>query len=534
MLTLPSGMLLQDSNGRPELSKEGLSMLLTLKEAMLKVEQSFYTLKKAESDLQNTLDLLEEGIYTNRDREVVQTKKAFDDANYQMDKSKIDLAKKKLEFFENASHITIVSAVKSSAEDDRKLVNVRLRNTSDFDLVLLAERLHDDLVRELEERLSQDWDDIPKGLLPARGVRSDAELISLLRIENILVSLLKGGVNIGRPYEHKIDNLRHTEDTDVAYEIQQDVDDLTVTMEYLQRSKASNIFLQTESKEDTVTVTSQQFAQEGELGTQVSFDLSLERLSEGEKQFQLLALGLPEKYRHRFIEDQRRRAAVRRVKFTRRLRRVNLSLEVDIPKEMPEEELLKPIKFFAVVADSTAIKALRVFVRGEAEPTAEILRESRVGYEELELVPRGVGEMEITAAAQGYYHQIKPEEDVHIRFFLENTGTSLLADIRFEVKPSSPEWKYTLDPPKIGSIEPGEKEEVRLTLTSEMPMEIGEYGLKLEASCELSGKPILAEAPNFRIHVEGQTDITLAAIILAALLTLVVGGAVVSIRISRR
>ncbi len=141
--------------------------------------------------------------------------------------------------------------------------------------------------------------------------------------------------------------------------------------------------------------------------------------------------------------------------------------------------------------------------------------------------------MEITAPSQGYYYRTKPEEDVRIGFFLENTGTSALADVRFEINPSSPAWKFTLDPERVDWIKPGEKKEVTLTLTSDEPMEIGEYSLKIEASCELSGKPILAEQ-NFRVNVQGQTDVTLAAIIMGVLLLIIVGIAVVGIRISRR
>ena len=532
----PDEPLLLEDDGieLSKLSKEGQSMLRTLELEMLKVERAFHSLRKAESDLEQTRQLLEQGIYTNQDREVIQTTKAFHDANYEMDKSKIDLEKKKLEFFQNATHITIVSAVKSSVADQRKLVKVTLRNTSDLQLVLLSERLLDELVGQLEERLQEEWDDEILEVLPTRGVRSEAELISLLRLESVIVSVLRGGVNIGLPYEWRLEDLRHDKEDSVEFELQQDVDDLTVALEYLEKREANNVFLQTEAKEDIVTVTSQQFAQEGELGTTVSFDLSLERFSEGENQFQLMTLGLPEKYHHRFIEDQRRRAAVRRVKFTRRLRRVNLSLEVDIPKEMPAEELLKPIKFFGVVADSSAIKLLKPFVRGDTVPSAEVLSEAGVGYEELELVPKGVGEIEITAPAQGYYYRTKPEDDVEIRFFLENTGTSALADVRFEVKPSSRLWKHVLKPEKVDWIEPGKKEEIILTLSSDEPMEIGEYSLKLEASCELSGRPILAEASSFRVHVEGQTDVTLAAILLGAFLVLVVGITVVGIRISRR
>ncbi|MCZ6691355.1 MAG: NEW3 domain-containing protein [Planctomycetota bacterium] len=526
----------EDSSDDPirkgALSKEGQSMLLTLKESLLRVEQSFYSLKKAESDLALTLELLDDGIYTNQDREVVRTQKAFDDASYQMDKSKIDFDKRKLEFFQDAAHITIVSAIKSSTVDDKRLVDILLQNTSDLDLVLLSEHLAHELVKDLGARLSQKGE-VPEGVLPDPSLHTEDELIALLRIENIYVSLLKGGVNIGRPYERKIPRLRHHQEIEIGFEIQQDVDDLAVSFDFLKKQISRNIFLQTESKEDVVTVTSQQFAQEGELGTQVSFDLSLERLSEGERQFELVTIGLPEKYHTRFIEDQRRRAAIRRVKFTRRLHRQNLSLEVDIPKELPAEELLKPIKFFALVADSAGMRAIRPYRRGKELPTPAFLMEAKVGFEELELVPRGVGEMELTAPSQGYYYRTKPEEDVRIRFFLENTGTSALADVRFEINSPSPAWNISLDPEKVDWIKPGQKKEITLTLTSDEPMEIGEYSVKIEATCELSGKPILAEQ-NFRVNVQGQTDVVLAAIIMGVLLLIIVGIAVVGIRISRR
>ena len=303
-------------------------------------------------------------------------------------------------------------------------------------------------------------------------------------------------------------------------------------LDYLGKEEENNVYLETQAKEDVVTVTSQQFAQEGELGNKVAFDFALERLTEGEKEFRLLTIGLPEKYHHRYIETQRGGAAVRRVKFTRRLRRINLALEVDIPRELPAEELLKPIKFYGVIADNAGLKQLRPFLRGETLPTTAQLRAAKVGFEQLELVPRGIGEMQISA--RGYYYRTKPADEVEIRFFLENTGTSRLDDIHFEIIPSDPMWRYRLEPEKVESIEPAQKAEIKLVLHSETPMEIGEYSLEVEATCELSGKEILAEEDSFRIHVEGETDVTLAAVILGTFLALVIGIAVMSIKISRR
>ena len=74
----------------------------------------------------------------------------------------------------------------------------------------------------------------------------------------------------------------------------------------LPRVKAPELlfFLKKEALQKVPAIASEQFSQEGELGSNVLFDLALERLSEEEESFSLAALNLPPQIMARFVKAQ--------------------------------------------------------------------------------------------------------------------------------------------------------------------------------------------------------------------------------------
>ena len=82
------------------------------------------------------------------------------------------------------------------------------------------------------------------------------------------------------------------ETVEVEFGLQRpEVEEVAVQLKYLNRTDDHVIYLEKASARDVVRVYVEQFSQEGTLGSQVVYQLRLERLAEDEKTFQLVALG---------------------------------------------------------------------------------------------------------------------------------------------------------------------------------------------------------------------------------------------------
>ena len=74
-------------------------------------------------------------------------------------------------------------------------------------------------------------------------------------------------------------------DETLNFKLNQEVDNITINLSYQNIKETRNVRLEKRQIEDIVRVSSLQFAQEGQLGTWVNYDLGLERLAEDEKTF---------------------------------------------------------------------------------------------------------------------------------------------------------------------------------------------------------------------------------------------------------
>ncbi|RLF40240.1 MAG: hypothetical protein DRN21_02475 [Thermoplasmata archaeon] len=363
-----------------------------------------------------------------------------------------------------------------------------------------------------------------------KDVLSPQQVRSLVTIENIFVSILKDGVLVGDPYEIRIPSLRYGQQTTVEFGLQKDAENVMVRMKYLDKVDNRLIYLQKSAAEDIVSPMSLQFAQQGELGSSVLYDLELERMAETEKTFVLDVVNLPEKYKYQF-EDQGKQ--VSQVKFSQGMAKIKLNLRVYVPRELPEAEIDRPVSFFAVVADRYGAEQLRSLKRKQTDrPIREKeLRALKIGYEALELTPRGVGEMELTSP--NLYYEIKPDQTIDMRFTLKNTGTIKLEDVR--VRTDAPyQWESVIAPEKVASIRPQEEVPVRIKVVPPEGIDVGKYEMKVGASCEHEGRLIEAQEKSVTIKVESRANILGTTLLIVVLVAAIVGIAVFSVRLSRR
>ena len=83
-------------------------------------------------------------------------------------------------------------------------------------------------------------------------------------------------------------------------------------------------------------------------------------------------------------------------------------------------------------------------------------------------------------------------------------------------------------------ILPGDKEPVNITLVQPPDLGVSEYDIRVEAIGYEGNERIESQEKDITIRVEAQADIVRNALIIGGVIALVIGVAVVSIRVSRR
>ena len=141
--------------------------------------------------------------------------------------------------------MTVVNGQKYGVEGDKVRVRLTLRNDSDLHLAQMVDRA--------------------RHLYDINGLDQDAA--SLLQVNNIFVTILADNVMVGQPYQVHIPVLALGEEVEVEVGLQRpEVEDLTVQLQYLNRTDDHVIHLEKASARDVGRVYATQFSQEGPFG----------------------------------------------------------------------------------------------------------------------------------------------------------------------------------------------------------------------------------------------------------------------------
>ena len=406
----------------------------------------------------------------------------------------------KIHLEEDTRHISILSAKKFRV-DNQMMVTIQLKNTSTTEAMPINAT--------------------PEEIAAANEIRS------------IYVSLLDtvDSTNIVKPYEEKIAVLGYNETVELTFQLQKDVESLKVSMKYPEIPEPDTrlIYLQKESALDVVNVSSLRFSQEGNLGSSVTYDLTLDRLAETENTFQLRVINLLNRLSFEF-QDPDTKSRQSQVKFTQEQSKRNLSLIVYLPEELDASYLDNTLEFYVAVLDETEANELGG-VNNRLDLSTEKITSIQGGVERFELIPKGVPEIEVFV--QNAFQTIKIGDQVNMIAKLKNIGTRDLVDIRMLVDANT-DWKYTVSPEVIGSLKRNEETEIQLTLNPPADITVGEYQAKLNAEVTVDNRKFQARARSITVHVESKSQISAATILVGALILLMIGMVIVTIRISRR
>ena len=406
----------------------------------------------------------------------------------------------KIHLEEDTRYISILSAKKFRV-DNQMMVTIQLKNTSTTEAM-------------------------PINATPE-------EIAAANEIRGIYVSLLDvtDDTNIVKPYEEKIPVLGYNEAVELTFQLQKDVESLKVLLDYpeLAEPESRLIYLQKESALDVVNVSSLRFSQEGNLGSSVTYDLTLDRLAETENTFQLRVINLLNRLSFEF-QDPETKSRQSQVKFTQEQSKRNLSLIVYLPEELDASYLDSTLEFYVAVLDEAEANELGG-VNNRLDLPTEQIAGIQGGVERFELIPKGVPEIEVFVP--NAFQTIKIGEAVNMTATLKNIGTRDLIDIRMLVDVNT-DWKYTVIPEVIGSLKRNEETEIQLTLSPPADIGVGEYQAKLNAEVTVDNRKFEARDRSITVQIESKTQMSVTTLLFGALILLMIAIVIVTIRISRR
>jgi len=462
--------------------------LLTLKKAQLNLEQM-------KGDFDRALKLKEEGLISEED--FARTRTSYLQAQVSYQEALIN-------FMGSEARISVASAVKYQEKAGKKYVRVTLRYSS----------------KELKElaKLNIKAED----LFP---------LDFLKEVKDVYVSLRSEGKIISDPYEKRISSLPLEEERQVTFQLLKDVEDLDVNVFYAGKEETTSVFLQKGLSTNIVTVNSAQFSQEADLESQATYDLSLEKFSGEANIFRLQVLNLPRQITYEFV-DSKTQARLSQIKFTEGVTSMQLSLRLYLPKNADEQVVLdKPLEFYCLALDNEQSSRLEELRASGSFVDPKKIESLKAGNVRLELIPRGVGRIEVQAL--NLYHEIKVGENVNMEVRIKNSGTRRLNNIRIYTDlPLN--WRAEIKPDLIASLGQSKEEIVNIEFIPPSDVSVGDYEPKVRTECIADNRRVESEDKIVRVHISAKTNVFGITVLVLLLIGLLVGIVVFGIKLTRR
>jgi hypothetical protein len=488
---------------KASLSKETQLKLLKLDEARASLQTAQDLFEDKQTNLKNMEELYKQDVVTGKEVSDAQTD--MKDAQRGLELAKIDLAKTALSFLQDVTHISIAEAFQYIDQVNKRHMSLTLRNDSDINLALLA---------------------LGEGVPEANITQNNVP--ALLAIENLYASVKTGSTIIGSPYEIKIAKLPLNKEAHLDFMLNAPADEIALSLKYHNIEDVRTIYLEKKSAEDIVRVSSQQFAQEGQLGTTVEYGVDFERLAEDERTFTLGLVGLPRKYLYKYTDKG---VQLSQVKFSQGATKITLALRITVPDELPARELRKPLRFYAIVGDENAVRPIEDTGRGGRDVAPETLQNMKVGFDRLELTPLGTGKFDLSLPT--LYYEIKTGDEISAKMKVKNTGSVRLDNIAFDVEKPE-DWTVTFTPEKIENIEPGKELDVSLKIQPPSGVEVGAYEVKVEGGTLYEGGTVKSDQKDIRIQLTAKTNLTLSLAIVGGLIIFIIIIAIITVKVSRR
>ncbi len=403
-------------------------------------------------------------------------------------------------------YIIVEEALKYQDKNGKKRVKLKLKNTTggtfDYEKVLKSE-----------------------GTLFSEELKPD-------KINNVFVSLVNPQDNtiISKPYERKIKKISFGTSEIVDFELLRDVEAVRVTMIYADATHTKDIYLEKDASANMVDVSSVQFSQEAELAGNASYDLSLERFSMEDDVYELHVINMPTNISYNF-QDPSNGARLSSVKFAKGITSKNLALRVFLPERDDADIIIdQPINFYVAVLTKAEAEKWGGDFRNKKLTEKEI--ETLLGgREKLELIPMGVGKIEVRLNV--LYYDLKTDEDLTFNVTIKNTGTRRLDNIKLDTDHPL-NWDVSMDPDLIRSLEVGKETIVKFTVKATGEEGVGDYNIKIKTESLADNRRVETEDKEVRIHIDAPANIMITLGLIILVLGITSGIVIFGIKLSRR
>ncbi len=454
---------------------------VTDQQRLLELKAAWVRMQNSASDRDRYRRLHDLGLVADSDLAAAQTA-------YQV--SQVAYQQRFLELFAATPRLSVVRCVKSYQGESRQSVTVTLRNSS-------APAL--------------DWKTV--GIADDEVPMPDME--KLRSIRDVVASLTdNNGTIISEPYERVVGELAADAQVSLHFRLLKDVDALNVALHYAGRHETYPVYLEKDRSANMVRLQSEQFSQEADLGASATFDLHLECYSGSGSVFALRTLELPEEIGAEFL-DPATGARLNQIKFTEGVTSRTLQLRVFLPDVVSDKVTLdRAVPFLVAALDREQAESLPT---GQALPKSA-LAAVRASSVRLELVPRGVGKLEVTAPT--LFQEVRQGDPAALEITLHNIGTRRVDNVRLHADPPS-DWQVTITPKLMQRLDPGEEVRVAVDLTPPSGVAVGDYPVRLSTEAYADNRRIQSHDQSARIHVVAPPNWLTMGLLLMLLLAVV-------------
>ncbi|MHC4247920.1 MAG: COG1470 family protein [Planctomycetota bacterium] len=510
-----SASLAGEAAGETQLSKDELRNQLETRQAQMALDRAKSEMDRAEIEFGEAQGLFKDKIYT-KDK-LNQARQVYDKAVLDFRQAELELEKTRLDFLKDATLVTVLDAKKYRGKDGQVMASVTLRNDSDLRKARVVMR--EDETGEEEMREDE----------------RTAELKALLKVDNVIVTLNSStsGAIIGDPFQRIVPELRFGQEVELEYLMLKPAEEaVKISVEFLDSKRDYTVFLRKEALQDLPTIDSTQYAQQGELGSKIRYDLELERLAKTEQSFALVVLNLPPEFTFAFL-DPASGARITQVKFTDRVSKQNLNFEVSVPEKLGQRFIDASITFHIVVtrqAEQKTIYALKRRHEGRDVPAEEIAK-LKGNATELILIPSGTGKLDVLVG--NLFKEVKLGGPVRLKFNIMNSGTLSLRRVAPDLE-LPVDWEGDVTPKEVEVFPPGEKIAFTADVRPPEGTTVGEYTVTIKCEGHAGIETIEAEDKDFTVRIAPKASVGMTAVLVIVLVGLVLAIAVASVKISRR
>jgi uncharacterized membrane protein len=404
----------------------------------------------------------------------------------------VDYQKLILKLISQQSYITVEQAVKYQNERGDRKVKVTLRSAMEGN----------------EEYLNQFQDHFDVFTPEMRSGK----------IYNIYVSLVdnESKTIIGSPYEFRVPFIELGQTGTADFELLKDAESLTVSLNYNNKKDEKNIYLKKGGGSGVIDIAAMQFSQEADLSSSATYQLSLERFSTSDDIYRLVIVNLPRQITYDFSDAG---SKVSQIRFAQGVNVKKLSLQIYLPDRDDEQVVIdKPIRFQVLALTNEEYNKLEG--KDLSTISTASLKAAISGEEQLEIIPRGRGKIEVRA--NSLYHEITTGKEVSMDITVRNGGRRRLDNIKISAeKPLG--WQTEITPDVIKSLDPEKEETVNIRIIPPKDGGVGAQEVKIKTEAMADNRKVETEDKTVRIQVIAATSVFGTILLILALLGLVGG-----------